>query len=584
MPKNTPATPLRELGDLVREIERREALRPDQAFVLWFVRSHLLEDEEDSRQCLTGRTNEKGLDAIYLDHPARQVNLIQGKFRITGAGKPESRGEVLQLAQFGRILADRDSALDQVASTANPTVRDRLLEARNLVRRKGYSINLYFVTTGTISKRLIDDAEEIAKGDATTFFPIHGKNVERIIADYIFDAAPAVPSLELDISSETVLGRRDEAHGIDSYIFSMKGKDVGDLLRKAGKRLFARNIRGFLGKQADVNRTIAETLSKEPNNFWYFNNGVTLICDQAQDCGTAGRPRLRVKNPQVINGQQTTYMLNAYGTRESEVLVRVIAIPRENPEDFDRFNDLVSEIVTATNRQSKISASDLKANDPEQIRIERELRKRNVLYVRKRVGKAEARSHALIRAKYVIRKEELAQSVGAAMLDPYYVRAGKEILFEGDVYAKIFPSGREITEYLSVWHLNSVARRQARGNYLSRYGRWLAINFLWDQLREPFRSKAFREKFIYVFERDWQYPKQVTPLYIATRRTYAALRKFYRQTRATNDGYLDESTFFKYRNRHDQFSDFFWSRKNPDHEKVSKSLRDFVARLQAFEP
>src|SRR3989338_4465003 len=93
--------PIRELNRLVGELQRAETIQPDEAFILWFIRSHLIENDEISRNCLTRRGNEKGVDALYIDHAPRQVNLIQGKYRLQNVGKPEKIQDVLQLAHYG---------------------------------------------------------------------------------------------------------------------------------------------------------------------------------------------------------------------------------------------------------------------------------------------------------------------------------------------------------------------------------------------------------------------------------------------------------------------------------------------------
>lgn len=110
----------------------------------------------------------------------------------------------------------------------------------------------------------------------------------------------------------------------------MSAKEVGELFTKAGIRLFARNVRGYLGKTT-INRAMLDTLKREPRNFWYFNNGVTIVCDQARREMQDGQDVLWLERPQVINGQQTTRTLQKSPTDKATVLVRVIKImdPRD---------------------------------------------------------------------------------------------------------------------------------------------------------------------------------------------------------------------------------------------------------------
>ena len=69
------------------------------------------------------------------------------------------------------------------------------------------------------------------------------------------------------------------------------------------------------------------------------------------------------------------------------MIVKVISVPDEPEELYD---ELVSRIVRASNSQNQILNSDLISNDQHQVRLERELRNLNYLYIRKRESKGEA--------------------------------------------------------------------------------------------------------------------------------------------------------------------------------------------------
>src|SRR5262249_3477709 len=157
---------------------------------------------------------------------------------------------------------------------------------------------------------------------------------------------------------------------IESWVFPMAGSSVAEIFEAADVRIFARNVRGFLGN-TDINKGMETTLEKEPEYFWYYNNGITIVCDHAEAVKSRGRTVLRVTNPQIINGQQTTRTLAKMVTNGSRasVLVRVIRVPRlikGRNTDNDGFESLVSKIVSATNWQNEIRPSDLMSNDRRQ--------------------------------------------------------------------------------------------------------------------------------------------------------------------------------------------------------------------------
>lgn len=97
--------------------------------------------------------------------------------------------------------------------------------------------------------------------------------------------------------------------------------------------------------------------------FWYFNNGITIICKKIQEA-TSGRIII-LEEAQIINGAQTTYALyEAYRLGKLadniEVLVKVI-------ETDDR--NFIEQVTLSTNSQNAIRLRDLCSKDDIQLAI-----------------------------------------------------------------------------------------------------------------------------------------------------------------------------------------------------------------------
>ncbi len=347
--------------------------------------------------------------------------------------------------------------------------------------------------------------------------------------------------------------RFDPDSKIESWVFSAAGSDVADLFKKTDIRIFARNIRGFLGT-TDINKAMAQTVEIEPALFWYFNNGVTIVCNGAEKIEQRGEQLMRMSNPQIINGQQTTRVLSEVArAARASVLVRVIAVPRE---PTDRFESLVSKIVQATNWQNQIRASDLMANDRRQIELERQLRQRRYLYVRKRQTRGEARRASGMRSATVIKKDEMAQAVAGCELDPQVVRAGKEGLFAEPLYSSIFGAS-DPEYYLCRFWLMKHVEALARGKPEWAYAKWLVLHELWQSSG----SAIHRQSATFVRESERKVPgKMETRLDQLGQMTYRAVMSFYRQTRGSGQAAQDVSTFFNRQNRHKQFES--WLRQD----------------------
>jgi hypothetical protein len=57
-----------------------------------------------------------------------------------------------------------------------------------------------------------------------------------------------------------------------------------------GDHLYHKNLRGFKGN-ADVNEGIVSTIRNVPENFLYFNKGITILCSQLIKQPLGGKSR-----------------------------------------------------------------------------------------------------------------------------------------------------------------------------------------------------------------------------------------------------------------------------------------------------
>jgi AIPR protein len=181
--------------------------------------------------------------------------------------------------------------------------------------------------------------------------------------------------------------------------------------------LFADNVRDYAGASIGVNNAIAETLAQDtPTEFWWLNNGITLIADGATD---PVELEWVVTNPLIVNGLQTSNVIHAQSLGNSitnsrlgqTVLVRLIT--ESEP-------DVREAIIAGTNNQTAIASIQLHANEEKQLRIEEYLRSHKWYYERRRYqyrGKA-------IPASRIRTVTDVAQAVMAyRLLDPDTARA-----------------------------------------------------------------------------------------------------------------------------------------------------------------
>ena len=109
------------------------------------------------------------------------------------------------------------------------------------------------------------------------------------------------------------------------------------------KSLFDDNVRDYQGVNS-VNAEIEHTVTKEPEKFGLLNNGITIVCDEF----ILSNRRITIKNPQIVNGCQTSHVL--FYTREKwrdaeNVPLQIKIISTKNL-------DITNQVVRGTNRQN----------------------------------------------------------------------------------------------------------------------------------------------------------------------------------------------------------------------------------------
>ncbi len=575
-------------NDLKKELESFKEKFPklslNDLFNTWFLRAFITEDEDAAIKALTGKTNDKAVDAILIDEKLNLVIIVQGKYRKYFSKSSEKRADVFEFADLANNLTGTEEEFNNYIKTIDPNLENRLREVRRKLK-KGYKLQLYYLTTGKCANNLCEEAINKVKHSAenASLMIVQGKQVLLLLSDYISGVAPPVPNIDLEMESGSgvavkgTLNRYDNNTKIESWVFSMNGHSVGEIFQNSGVRIFARNVRGFLGS-TEINRNMEKTLKEEPEYFWYYNNGITIICDQAEKRSQNGKDILSVTNPQIINGQQTTRTLARVASNSSigSVIVRVIRVPRDIQGVPSNFEALVSNIVSATNWQNQIRPSDLRSNDQKQIAIERQLRKLDFHYIRKRQSKSEAQREVLGRHFSLIKKEELAQAVAACDLDPLLVRQGKEGLFE-EYYDSIFPN-TDPNYYLNRYFLMRNVGYVASGYPERAYAKWLVVNFVWKYLKITLRSDhsitAFRNKWI-------TGDPMFGPFNNSIKYVFNSAINFYRKNRGSGQKAADVSTFFMRRNLHILFAKYWNSSSNQYKTKFNNSWKKFESKLNS---
>lgn len=169
-----------------------------------------------------------------------------------------------------------------------------------------------------------------------------------------------------------------ESDDYDYAMTAIPGEALRLLYEKFGARLLEANVRSFLSvKGKGVNAGIQSTLRRSPERFMAYNNGIVIVADEMRlgksADGAAGIAWL--KGLQIVNGGQTTASLYFTKKKYPETDLSRVRVPAKiivmKAQDSTKEEALVSDISRFANSQNAVRQSDLSANKPFHVEIEK---------------------------------------------------------------------------------------------------------------------------------------------------------------------------------------------------------------------
>lgn len=458
--------------------------------------SHLTEKSlSELAHFITDGQNDGGIDLIFFDSNERSLYLVQTKWHDDGHGSMEL-GDVLKFIDGVKKVLDND------IGSMNNRIKDRKTDIESAL----YDANAKFVlvlahtgqeslsidVSGTISAYVDsqNDTSELMSVRVLTQAELH-----RAVAAGV---AGSPIALEVQISS---WGQMRVPH------FAIYGQvcatDVAAWMQAHGARLFDSNLRHFLGTSV-VNQDIVTTLVERPEDFWYFNNGITAIATDLAKKPLGGNSTdsgiFECAGFSVVNGAQTVGSIHAAAAQKPESVAKAMVPVRIiSNGSGDAFS---SDVTRFTNTQNAIEKRDFVALDPQQERIRQELHIESVEYAYK-AGSSSGSSGA---------RFDLAEAtVAMACINPdigLTVQAKREIgkLWEdiGKVpYKQLFNAGLsgpalwEIVQALREveTHLSTTAKGYSgRDNLIcvhgNRFIQWAVLQSVGMKQGDPFSGVA----------------------------------------------------------------------------------------------
>jgi len=410
-----------------------KSLFADQSFDIEEIKYGLIGIEEKRK---TG--SDGGLDAIYvlinqrLVRTAEEVEALKGAYKqaveitvILAQSTTEEGFSLNRLLRFKDTFDDifclnRNEFSEQYNVHLAEAIRTfRALHKAFLTKHVTVHVQYFYMTRGDsdkIAKDVIGLKREIEENAKNILATIQKCEVIFLGAREVYELANRKPTETYPLPCSVSM--QPKSGGACSALVKLSdyAKFITDEKRQIRTSLFEANVRDYQGDVA-VNEAIGNTLASGKGEFWWLNNGITIITTRL-----GGHPReLVMDNPQIVNGLQTSQKIfdhfqkrkDLLDSDERELLIRVIQVGAEDSETMDA-------IIEATNSQTKVPPATLWATKRIHRDIESILGQESLYYDRR---KNSYRRKAIPLNK-VVGISELAQYIAATILrEPDNARA-----------------------------------------------------------------------------------------------------------------------------------------------------------------
>jgi hypothetical protein len=299
------------------------------------------------------------------------VSLYEGVDEIVAVPDAETKTAAEQCLRFlarsaeGRLASTMDEANDAYALAL--TIQESY--------PKLDQVSIYVLT------------DRVAKAKTFKLRELSGKTVRLEVMDIerLFRHLSAgKPRDELVVDFEQVAGGPlpcvfvpNEMADYDYALTVVPGEALRFAYEKYGARLLEANVRSFLNATGKVNRGIRDTLRNAPEHFMAFNNGIVLVADEARFARTAdGGPGLAwLRGMQIVNGGQTTASIYFTKKRSPDTDLRRVRVAAKviilRSLETTAEEALISDISRYANSQNAVRLSDLSANRPFHVEMEK---------------------------------------------------------------------------------------------------------------------------------------------------------------------------------------------------------------------
>jgi len=399
----------------------------------------IIPEDDELESCIVDGSGDGGADLLYRTDDGN-VLIIQGKYRGKDASESaESVGRVCDLLE----------RLYLATQGKQKALHDDLLELASQINWEEDVFNVYFITTAKtgdsvkdrVKQGLVDISALPDLQDRSFLHYLDQTGLNELLRDALastdFSARPI--TIQMIPDSDDRPWCHFEGESRNMYIGEVSGAVLANLLQTHKSSLFTMNIRDYVG-DTKTNQQIIKTALGDPENFEYFNNGVTAVAGKIVPDKKA--MTLTCERMSIINGAQTVKSLLIAVRRPGEKVHKPVSsvrvLLRLMSFDYPGEVPFVGDVTRYNNTQNAVKIADFRSNDEVQKDLARRFDRLNLLGKKYEYKNKRSRKD---RNSIAITLEELTKALYAFEFGPDDMAGGTSKLFDAStngLYTKVF--------------------------------------------------------------------------------------------------------------------------------------------------
>ena len=302
---------------IIENVEKgKNEVEKGNNFLHWVLTRVFEATEDDASDAIVDGANDLGIDAyLPVDFSENKIRLFQSKY-----GTSHSLEAITKFKDDVKRLLEKDVS----------KVRPELAQLITKIREKNLKVECCYVTNQKVT--IVDKEVDIIDVDDI---------IQRLWSRIKKPAAGKRSSLRL----EKMLRHENTVLGI------LKLRELTEFVSKNRDYVFESNIRQWMQFKTTVNKGLRETLQENPNKFFYYNNGITIVVSDFEELGNN---LLKLHAPQIVNGAQTSNSILDHSKRtknmEGSMTVTIIKADDEQEQN---------NITKYRNSQNSVRGKDL---------------------------------------------------------------------------------------------------------------------------------------------------------------------------------------------------------------------------------